>query len=171
MNVFVERLDEGTPIRATFALHMSALETMARQALFEPAFDLEVELANTTNRVYAAWDASSEEGAPVGFIVTAHIVDELHIHNVVVDPAARRCGAGRALVDASLSDARAAGLRLALLEVRRSNEAALGLYRSRGFVPVRIRRNYYAEPADDAVEMAAELAPGALAAFDIVSLT
>jgi ribosomal protein S18 acetylase RimI-like enzyme len=40
-----------------------------------------------------------------------------------------------------------------ILEVRRSNTAATALYRSFGFSISRLRRDYYASPAEDGIEM------------------
>jgi ribosomal protein S18 acetylase RimI-like enzyme len=43
-----------------------------------------------------------------------------------------------------------------LLEVRPSNERAIGIYRGRGFVQIGVRRNYYPAPAgtrEDAIIM------------------
>jgi ribosomal-protein-alanine N-acetyltransferase len=42
---------------------------------------------------------------------------------------------------------------LATLEVRRSNEAAIQLYRSFGFRTVGVRPNYYADEKEDALVM------------------
>jgi GNAT superfamily N-acetyltransferase len=52
-----------------------------------------------------------------------------------VDPAARRSGVGRALVEAIVAWARSAGARTLVLQVTEGNEPALALYRRAGFVP------------------------------------
>ena len=44
------------------------------------------------------------------------------------------------------------------LEVRRSNAAALRLYRRFAFRPVGVRPNYYAEDQEDAIVMLLDLA-------------
>ena len=49
-------------------------------------------------------------------------------------------------------------MRLVLLEVRRSNEGALALYRRLGFALTNVRRGYYAD-GEDALEMLVELDP------------
>jgi ribosomal-protein-alanine N-acetyltransferase len=43
------------------------------------------------------------------------------------------------------------------LEVRRSNEAALSLYRGFGFRAVGIRPNYYSDEGEDAIVMVLDL--------------
>ncbi|MGH8495012.1 MAG: ribosomal protein S18-alanine N-acetyltransferase [Gammaproteobacteria bacterium] len=68
---------------------------------------------------------------------------EAHILNLCVREALRRCGYGRRMLAHLLDLAIAAGARRVWLEVRRSNEAAVGLYSAAGFVEVGVRRDYY----------------------------
>jgi ribosomal-protein-alanine N-acetyltransferase len=56
-----------------------------------------------------------------------------------------------------LEVARERGVERIYLEVRVSNEAAAGLYRSFGFREVGRRRRYYDKPIEDALLMALEL--------------
>jgi len=49
------------------------------------------------------------------------------------------------------------GCRIVTLEVRRSNAAALRLYRRFAFRPVGVRPNYYAEDQEDAIVMLLDL--------------
>ena len=79
------------------------------------------------------------------------------IVSVVVSPSARRRGLGRLLVDAVLDAARGAGMRVALLEVRRANAAAIALYERAGFRSYGVRRGYYRSPPDDALQLVAEI--------------
>jgi len=85
------------------------------------------------------------------------VADELQISNVAVRPEHRRCGFGRALVEAALAHARASGATTALLEVRRSNVSAQRLYAGLGFATVGERRRYYSHPEEDALLLAREL--------------
>ncbi len=55
-----------------------------------------------------------------------------HLHHVGVDPAFRRRGIGRLLSEESIRVARESGVQIKL-EVHRSNEAAIALYRSLDF--------------------------------------
>ena len=104
-----------------------------------------------------AWVAK-EEGAAVGYLLAWHVADELHVLQVATAPVHRRKGVGRALVDHAIAYATAERVRLVLLEVRRSNAAALALYRGLGFVRSHVRRGYYTD-GEDAVEMLVELDP------------
>ena len=50
-------------------------------------------------------------------------------------------------------------IRIVLLEVRRSNDPAIGLYRKHGFSVFGVRKKYYADNDEDAIEMALSLDP------------
>ncbi len=50
-------------------------------------------------------------------------------------------------------------IRIVILEVRRSNRAAIKLYRSFGFTALSVRPGYYADNDEDAVEMIAASTP------------
>jgi ribosomal-protein-alanine N-acetyltransferase len=91
-------------------------------------------------------------GELIGYACWWLIGDEVHILNLAVCPTARRTGAGRALVQRVLDDARARGAHSISLEVRHANTAAMALYRAMGFSPIGRRRNYYGS-GEDAVIM------------------
>jgi ribosomal-protein-alanine N-acetyltransferase len=103
--------------------------------------------------VIVARSASLGDGARgiLGYCVTETVADELHVHNLAVKPESRGEGLGRRLLELALSLGQRRGARVALLEVRQSNEAALALYRSFGFEAVGFRRNYYMQPLEDAL--------------------
>jgi len=79
------------------------------------------------------------------------VVDEMHIHNLAVDPARQGRGLGRRLLEFALGLGARRGAERALLEVRQSNWAAQRLYRSLGFRGVAVRRGYYTHPSEDAL--------------------
>jgi ribosomal-protein-alanine N-acetyltransferase len=85
------------------------------------------------------------------------IRDEVHVLNVATHPEARRRGHAGRLLEHVISFARARQCLYVTLEVRRSNQAAIRLYRKHGFRPVGIRPNYYAEDREDAIVMLLEL--------------
>lgn len=89
----------------------------------------------------------------IGFVVTWHVADELHVINVATHPSFRRRGVGAALIDEVIAYARQRDVRLVLLEVRRGNSAAIGLYRRYGFEQTGVRERYYSDNDEDALEM------------------
>lgn len=96
------------------------------------------------------WLAEGAEGV-VGFALLGGVLDVCELEMVMVTPAERGGGIGRALCDTAMRWAARNGATAMQLEVRASNEAALRLYASLGFVRQGVRRGYYREPAEDAV--------------------
>ena len=92
-------------------------------------------------------------GAVVGYVGMALCADEGHVGTLAVAPDCRRRGTGEALMLGLLEAAWARGARLVHLEYRVSNTAAAGLYGKLEFRPVRIRKGYYQDNGEDAVEV------------------
>ena len=93
----------------------------------------------------------------VGYHCFWVVFEELRLMNLAVRASMRRRGLGEALALEAIRVSVGLGASRAVLEVRSSNEAAQGLYRKLGFVPMSTRREYYANPTEDAVLM--ELVP------------
>ena len=89
----------------------------------------------------------------LGLAIFWIVQDEVHVLNVATAPEHRRRGVARAVMEEILARGRHRRCSLATLEVRRSNEAAIGLYRSLGFRSVGIRPNYYVDEKEDALVM------------------
>lgn len=87
----------------------------------------------------------------VGYCVVQVAAGEMHVHNLAIDPNARRSGLGRLLLREALAWGAAVGAGEVFLEVRQSNWAALALYRDAGFEVVSVRRGYYDRPREDAL--------------------
>jgi [ribosomal protein S18]-alanine N-acetyltransferase len=120
-------------------------------------FDPEEELARPWARILVA--RGSPAGEAMGFALFWRAADEVHVIDLAVAPEARRGGVGRALLDTVIGEARAGDARLLLLEVRAGNAPALALYRSAGFFEHGVRRAYYSDNGEDAVDMRLSLTP------------
>ena len=104
--------------------------------------------------------AAERDAAVVGFILCRAIAGEAEILTLAIDPAARRSGLARALVEAAAGLARVAGAEAMFLEVAEDNLPAISLYEGTGFVRAGLRRGYYARGAGraaDALVMRLEL--------------
>lgn len=88
----------------------------------------------------------------VGYLLSWHVVDEVHLLNVAVALDHRRQGLGEALVRSLIDDAVAGAAAKILLEVRASNAPAIALYERLGFERFHVRPRYYAD-GEDGVEM------------------
>lgn len=92
-----------------------------------------------------------------GYIVARLGADELHINNVAVRESYRRQGIGQDLLKKILEEGKRSGVPRAYLELRAGNSAALALYEKYGFSVTARRKNYYSEPAEDALVMIIQL--------------
>jgi ribosomal-protein-alanine N-acetyltransferase len=84
-----------------------------------------------------------ENDAPLAFILCRAVAGEAEILTLAVDPAARRRGLAKALVEAAAGAARMAGAEAMFLEVAHDNVPALALYEATGFARAGLRRGYY----------------------------
>lgn len=136
---------------------LPAVEAISRACFAESNFSVGEELERPWARV---WVVRPAEGAePAGFLVAWHVADELHVLNVATAPPLRRRGFARVLMDEALAYAARERVRIVLLEVRRSNRAAIKLYRGLGFTALGVRPGYYADNDEDAIEMILALDP------------
>ena len=101
--------------------------------------------------------ARGPSGEVVGYGCSWHVHEELRINNIAVREDWRGRSVGRALLRSMLEAGRAAGCRIAFLEVRPSNTVARALYESEGFVSVGRRKDYYRVEREDALILALEL--------------
>ena len=108
------------------------------------------------NRVARCFVAETEENRIAGMVVSWIIVDELHIATIAIHPDFRRMGIGARILTEALAEGRAAGARLAFLEVRATNEAAQAMYRKFGFEVTGKRPRYYKDNGEDAILMTLE---------------
>ena len=93
------------------------------------------------------------EGRTIGYGGVWIVIDEAHITTVAVSSTMRRQGIGREIIRNLLKQAQERGAICATLEVRASNEAAISLYESMGFVSEARRKAYYPDNKEDAVVM------------------
>ena len=93
----------------------------------------------------------------VGFCNYWLVHDEVHLLNIAIAPARRRQGLARRLMDELLDFARRHECTTVILEVRKSNRAAIELYHSYGFEAVGLRPRYYVEDREDALVMSLSL--------------
>lgn len=144
--------------RACEARDLDAVAALERRIFSDPwsrrSFEELLDLEHVRGFV-----VEDDAGALLGYAVCSRAADEGEILNLATVPAARRQGIGRRLVDAMLTWLRAEGVARVFLEVRCSNDQAIGLYAAAGFTTLGVRRNYYRKPTEDAVTMGLDLGP------------
>lgn len=82
-----------------------------------------------------------------------NIVGDGEITNVVTKDTMRSKGIGKKMLLQLLEEGTKMGVEAFTLEVRTSNDAAIHLYESLGFVTEGIRKNFYEGPTEDALIM------------------
>lgn len=93
----------------------------------------------------------SQENKVTGAIASREGGGEAEILNLAVVAAWRRQGIGRQLIEAAVESAISAGVRRVFLEVRESNSGGRAFYSHLGFAEGGRRKNYYRQPAEDAL--------------------
>ena len=144
----MERTGAVRPMRA------EDLESVARleQTCFSESWSENLLRSGLDNRLdsYLVYE---ELGTVLGYCVLRTLADEGEIQRIAVDPAFRRQGIARKLMESMAAVARMKGAREVALEVRESNVSARKLHESYGFRQEAVRRDYYRNPAEDAIIM------------------
>jgi len=96
-------------------------------------------------------------GHVIGYAGMWFVIDEGHITNIAIHPVCRGKGWGEKLVRFMIEYAYGLGVKSLTLEVRTTNEPAIGLYEKIGFVGHGIRKGYYQETNEDALIMWIEI--------------
>jgi ribosomal-protein-alanine N-acetyltransferase len=108
------------------------------------------ELALRHGRLYrAAWVGDDMAGY-IGFMIVG---DEAHVTTIATAPAFQRRGVAKTLLIDGIGTLLPMGVKHLSLEVAAYNEPAQTLYRSFGFAPVGVRKNYYPVTGEDALVM------------------
>ncbi|MBK7393302.1 MAG: ribosomal protein S18-alanine N-acetyltransferase [Chloracidobacterium sp.] len=95
-------------------------------------------------------------GFVVGRIVEAGVVEteqQAEIYNIAIDKSEQGKGLGQLLFDAFIAKCREHKVTSVWLEVRESNEKAIGFYKTNSFEHVQTRDNFYNNPREAALLM------------------
>jgi len=133
--VIRERLTTGVHVGPMLDRDLDAVVEVERVS-FKTPWGRDVFLEEAAREWAHIWVVrASEEGPAVGFINFWLVRDEIHILNVAVLPEERRKGYAARLIRQTLTFAWEHKVRYLTLEVRRSNQGAIKLYKSFDFKP------------------------------------
>jgi [ribosomal protein S18]-alanine N-acetyltransferase len=141
------RLAKESDLPAVVAIEQTSFPLPWTEAAFRS------ELSNSCSWLWVV----EERSIVTGYVCVWFIHDEGQIVNVAVLPEYRRNGLGKVLLCHVLQEAITRGICALSLEVRRSNRAAIELYKNFGFQEVTIRERYY-ENGEDALLMVCDVA-------------
>lgn len=107
---------------------------------------------------YYVWGLAQDKEL-VGFVIYSLQVGECHILNLCVNKPFQGKGFGEQLILYAMNQAKQQGATIVFLEVRRSNQPALSLYKKVGFSKVGERKDYYPKESgrEDALIFAKDL--------------
>ena len=92
-----------------------------------------------------------------GFCAIMQNLDSADLLDIAVLPEKRGEGRASSLMEFMIDDLKNKGVTQIFLEVRKSNESAIALYKKFGFEKISERKNYYSEPKEDALIYRREL--------------
>ena len=92
-----------------------------------------------------------------GFCAIMQNVDSADLLDIAVLPEQRGRGKAKALMQFMIDDLLKKGVTQIFLEVRKSNDSAIALYKKFGFEQISERKNYYSDPTEDALIYRREL--------------
>lgn len=106
--------------------------------------------ANGATLVAEEEDVGSGASRIVGNVIVLFRrgVDAAHLYSLTVDPAHRNRGIAKLLLGRAEELSAARGLGRMQLEVRSDNDAAIRLYRARGYSSSGVKAGYYADGCD-----------------------
>ena len=108
------------------------------------------ELALRSTRAYFVAKVGRDVVGYAGLMMS---MTDGHVTTIAVDPAWQRHGIGMRLLLGLAREGIERGATALTLEVRLSNKGAQDMYRRFGFVPVGVRKGYYADTGEDALVM------------------
>ena len=129
--------------------HVSQVAQLEKLCFSDPWSENSV--ASELKNALSYWLVALEGETVTGYIGSQTVMGETDMMNVGVHPDFRRQGIGEALILALIE-----GLKTEMesqcltLEVRASNDPAIGLYEKLGFEQIGLRKNYYRNPREDA---------------------
>ena len=129
--------------------HIAAIAALERECFSSPWS--EDALRAQLGRPSAVFLTACQGEEVLGYLGMDRVLDEGYIANVAVFPAHRREGVASALLSALIAYGEREGMSFLTLEVRPSNLGARALYQAHGFQPVGERKNFYQNPAEDAL--------------------
>ncbi len=138
MNIEIRKIDADSAKLAAELEKMCFSEPWSEKAILEEA-----------ERGY--FIAAYLEGVFAGYAGMTCVLDERDVCNIATVPQFRGMGVGKALTNALIESAKETGASVVMLEVRKSNSAAIALYEKAGFTLVGQRKNFYCLPREDAL--------------------
>lgn len=150
MNAAPDPVADEIILRRALPDDLTTIVSLERASFSSPwsAFSLRYELS----RPDALYLMALHDDEVLGYGGMWLVPEEAHVGTLAVFPRARRRGVGEAIMLGLLQVAQARGAKMVVLEYRVGNAPAAALYEKLGFCRNRIRKRYYEDNGEDAVE-------------------
>lgn len=137
-------------------VHVPAVAELEKLCFSDPwsINSISTELTNPLS----TWLVATQNGEVLGYVGAQSVLDGADMMNIAVHPDHRMQGIGFALIEKLIPQLQQRDVISLSLEVRVSNESAIGLYRKMGFEVIGKRPGYYRNPREDAYIMRKEFA-------------
>ena len=145
-------MTENILVRYACEDDLDGIENLEKECFSVPWSRESLEYDMKENR-FAKYIVAECDGEIAGYIGFWIIAGECNINNVAVLPSYRRKHVGSMIIDNIIKSCEKEGITRFTLEVRKSNDPAIGLYTKYGFKPEGIRKAYYEDNGEDAIIM------------------
>ncbi len=164
--------NSSASLPATFSLRPATTEDLGELVRVEKQVQLSpwdeahfaAELEKPYSRVLVMTDDETDS-VIAGYAVFWLMFDEAQLLNIAVDLPFRGLGVARALIRQLVSQAMKKEIRKVVLDVRKSNQAAIELYQSMKFTISQVRKRFYSD-GEDAYTMVLDLDDAALSSSE-----
>lgn len=126
---------------------------MLEQVCFPTPWSRDAVAYEINENKMATYIVAELAGKVVGYIGFWAVIDHCQINNIAVSPLYRRQHIAQILIQTAIDSVKAAGVLSFTLEVRKSNEAAISLYKKCNFIENGVRKGYYEDNGEDAIIM------------------
>lgn len=134
--------------------HLEQIAEIEKQCFSDP-WSLR-SISSELHNPLSLWIVAEDHDTVAGYVGSQSVLGEADMMNLAVSESYRRQGIGKGLVEALINRLGEKNTHVLLLEVRASNEPAINLYHTLGFVQIGRRPNYYVHPKEDALIMRKE---------------
>ena len=119
--------------------------------VFPDCYSLDTLNSVIDNKLYKNSLVLIDNDILVAYIIVYEVAKEAEIHRIAVNPVCRKKGYGKALISECIENLKSINVEKIHLEVRKSNVAAISLYKKFGFELIGVRKGYYSDNNDDAM--------------------
>ena len=127
---------------------LDSVVTLENNLFSSDAWERKTFLYELNENPYAALFVYEEDGVISGYVDVWVMYEQAQIADIGVDTAMQHTGIGSKLMKKAMYVAMREGCETMSLEVRCSNEKAIGLYEKYGFIAVGKRKKYYGDGED-----------------------